>query len=541
MLLLAALLPLALAGFGSWIVFGKLIEAKSLEQMRTVVQSHGFTIESRLRENRRLLQLAAEMNSLQDMKHPDRLRSVFDKLNHSSDNGFIDLGIIDDSGSHLAYIGPYELQNRNYRDAEWFREALTTGQYISDVFMGFRNVPHCVIAIRMVEDGRPWILRATINSEQFDRLVAAVPLAEGSAAYILNRGGLYQTAPVSGAVLDRGPIENISYHSGVSEQRVRVHDADFIRVTTWINDGRWMLVVEQDVAAVQAPVNQAIADGALVVAFAILLLIGTAFIATWHLTNLIEKTGAERDELSQAFIRSAKLASIGELATGLAHEINNPLAIISAEQTNISDLLGDFQGREESRKEITESIERCKSQVQRCAGITRKMLQFGRRKEPKLEATNVGSRLLEIVGLLQRRAGVYNIEIIPHIEDNLPPAFVDPIELEQVLVNLINNAFDALPGGGKIKIHAYKKDNRVQLDVADNGTGIAPENLNHIFEPFFTTKEVGKGTGLGLSVCYGIVTSWGGRIGAESEPGKGTTISIILPVRTQDAASGDRK
>lgn len=539
-LLAAALLPLALSGFGSWIVFGQLIEQKSIEQMRTVVLSHARAIESNLSENLHLLQLMTESHNLREISRSDKLKILFDNLNRSSNGGFIDLGVIDADGNHLAYVGPYDLRDRNYRDADWFKEVISSGAYISDVFLGYRQIPHCIIAVKSVRDNRPWILRATINSEQFDRLVKSVPLAEGGSAYILNREGVYQTVPKDGDVLERGAVSDLTYHGGVREKKIKSGDTDLIRVTTWINKDRWLLVVEQDEAAIQAPVNQAIASGALVVAFAIFLLVIATFLATWHLTNRIKRVTAERDEMSQAFIRSAKLASIGELATGLAHEINNPLAIISAEQTNISDLLKEYDGNETSREEITESIERCKAQVQRCAGITRKMLQFGRQKDSRLESVELASRLTDIATLLQRRAKVHNIEIVPFIEENLPPVYVDPIELEQVLVNLINNSFAALPDGGKITLRAYLDDNVVHLEVVDDGTGIPAAELEHIFEPFFTTKEVGKGTGLGLSVCYGIIQSWGGRIKAESHPGQGTTMHISLPYRSTKEKNKDK-
>lgn len=533
-LLLAAFLPLVLSSFGSWIVFGRLIERKSVELMRTAVESHAHAIDAYLSENLHLLQITAEAYPLLEMSQSQRIQTLFNNLNASSDGTFIDLGIIDDRGNHLAYVGPYDLHHKNYREADWFKEVTLSGAYISDVFLGFRQVPHCVIAVKTSEAGRPIILRATINSEYFDRLVKTVSLSEGSTAYILNREGLYQTSPARGSVLDRAAISDLTYYTGLREQRATAGGERLVRVTTWINHNRWMLVVEQNLAAIRAPVNQAIAAGASVVVVAILLLVATTFLATRHLTRRIDKATAEREEMSRAFLRSAKLASIGELSTGLAHEINNPLAIISAEQTNIQDLFKELPCDDQSRHEILESIERCQSQVQRCASITRKMLQFGRKKDTNLELTDVGSRLLEISGFLQRRAAVHNIQIVHTIQDDLPQAFVDPIELEQVLVNLINNAFDALPNGGTVELKAFREDAQLHIEVRDTGTGISPADLDYIFEPFFTTKDVGKGTGLGLSVCYGIIESWGGVIKAQSDIGKGTTIHIFLPLQSRN-------
>jgi len=537
-LLVAALLPLALAGFGSWIVFGKLLEDRALEQMQTTVQSHGLAIDAYLSERVNLLRLLAESNPLRDISNQERLRELLSDLNRSTGGGFVDLGVIDTNGCHLAYVGPYDLLDRNYRETDWFDEVMTREVYISDVFLGFRQVPHCIIAVKTSEGSEQWILRATINSDQFDAIVGTAVLGEYSDAYIVNREGRYQTTPKEGAVLDSAPVPMVAFHRGVQNRRVSVNDTVKIEATSWINDNRWMLVVHQDLAAVQAPVDQAIAQGAHVVLIAVALLVATTFIATWHLTGRIDKANIEREEMSRAFIRSAKLASIGELATGLAHEINNPLAILSAEQTNISDLLSETVRDDQWREQALDSVERCQAQVRRCASITQKMLQFGRKRESTLELTDIAPRLKEITNLLQRRANVRNIEIALAVEENLPQVMIDPVELEQVLVNLINNSIDALPKGGYILVKARQEGDQVHLEVQDNGVGIAREELERIFEPFFTTKPTGEGTGLGLSVCYGIVHSWGGQIKADSEPGKGTAMHILLPLRRQNGVQG---
>jgi two-component system NtrC family sensor kinase len=530
-LFVAAMLPLILSGFGSWVVFGDMLEEKSYEQMRSLVRSHARAIEDHLTERLHLLQFTADSHAFGEISDIKQLQHTLSNLNRSSSQSFIDLGVIDANGDHTAYVGPYDLQDRNYSQEDWFKEVMISGRYISDVFLGFRQVPHCIIAIKADDEGGQWVLRATINSNQFDGLVRAEVLGKGSDAYILNSQAQYQTTPRAGTVLDYAPVPSISYHGGVHEQRVQTDGATKVLMTTWINENRWMLVVEQDLAAIQEPVDRAIADGAILVAIAMLLLVATTFIATWHLTNRIDKANAQREEMSQAFMRSAKLASIGELATGLAHEINNPLAIISAEQTNISDLLRDPEASQEEHKQTLESVDRIKSQVQRCASITRKMLQFGRNERSTLEPTDIIPRLTELVELLKRRATVRNVEITLKANETLPQVFVDPVELEQVLVNLINNSIDALPDGGEITIRAYPEKDDVHLEVVDNGVGMQAEESERIFEPFFTTKPVGKGTGLGLSVCYGIVQSWRGKIWVESERGQGTTMHVCLPLQ----------
>ncbi len=540
-LLFAALVPLLLVGFGSWVVFGDLLEQKSVELMRRSVEYHANSIDAYLANQRQLLQAVSENNGRARLADSVRLRAIFENLNRVSDRGFIDLGVIDHEGNHLAYVGPFDLMTRNYREADWFKEVLVRGQYVSDVFLGFRGIPHCIIAVRSTDEGRPWILRATINSAQFDHQVQEAFLADSSDVFIVNRSGLYQTTPRDGQLLDSSALTDVPVFPGVRSSRLEDGGRTSIRVMTWLNDNRWLLVVQQDLAHVQAPVTQAIVRGVYVVLVAVVILTLTTVLATWHLTRLIDRATAEREAISRAFVRSAKLASIGELTTGLAHEINNPLAIISAEQTNIADILADPGASPDDHQQAMASVKRCQAQVRRCAVITRKLLQFGRSTESRLEPITLAPALAEIVALMERQASLRNISIELHVDKKLPPVLADAIEIEQVVVNLINNAFDAMPNGGVISIRGDLDNDRVLLEVADSGTGIAPEHLDRVFEPFFTTKPVGKGTGLGLSVCYGIVRSWGAEIEVSSQVGAGTAVRLILAYQQSDNTGQSEK
>jgi len=529
-LLSASLVPLAALGIGSWIVFGRLLDREAVQLMKSVVQGHTQCIEDYLAERISLMRILAETQTLEQLTESYRLGQLLDALNKASGNSFIDLGVIDANGRHLAYAGPYNLLARNYHDAVWFGEVLAKDTYISDVFLGFRGVPHCIIAAKVMRKDAYWILRATINSEQFARMVQPGLLGPTGDVYIINRDGYYQTISKSGGLLEKANVEIID-HLGVRESRVVTPTRNVIRATTWVNNNRWLLVVEQDESAVQWPLQRAVFTGMIVILVAVFILVATTIAATGRLTRIIDQANAQREEIRRAFTRSAKLASIGEMATGIAHEINNPLAIISSEQTNISDLASTLTESMQNRREILDSVQRSQRQVQRCAGITRKMLQFGRKTETKIEPTDLSPRLNEIISLMSKQAQIKNVELIHDFEQNLPQVVVDSLELEQVVVNLINNGIDAMKNGGRIVIRAQRQERFVHLTVSDTGPGMSPEVQEKIFEPFFTTKPVGKGTGLGLSVCFGMVTGWGGRIECESSEGRGTTMHIYLPAQ----------
>ncbi len=535
-LLLVSLLPLGLVGIGSRIVFSDLLKEKTLELHRSIVQTHARSIDLYLAERLRALDLVAQSHELEVLSSQEVLKQLLHTINISYGMSFIDLGVINEDGEHLSYTGPYELHDKNYINEPWFQAVKSQGAYVSDVFLGFRLVPHCIIAVKRHQGAHWWILRATINSAEFEKLVQPGQIGKTGDTFIVNSEGLYQTPSKSGKVMEKSSITSPQMHAEVQHSRVSEHGASMLRATSWLNAGRWMLVVQQNEAEIQAPIRHAMLRGFLVILVAVGLVVGTTIFATWHLTGQIDQANAQREKLSRDLLRSAKLASLGEISSGLAHEINNPLAIMGAEHTNIADMVSELDSDAPTRDELLESIDRCKRQVERCGNITAKMLQFGRNTESRLQLTDISPKLLDIASLMQKQARVRNIDLLVNINSKnaIPKVLVDPSELDQVLVNLINNAFYAIKNEGQIEISTRLQAGEVLLTVSDNGAGIAPEDVDKIFQPFFTTKAQGEGTGLGLSVCYGIVRMWGGNIEAKSELGKGTVMTIRLPVPTQN-------
>lgn len=528
-LLLVSILPLSLLGFGSWFVFERIIKDKSLDLQRNITENHARFINNYFDERLDLMQFILENYSHNELIGHDNLLNIFNSLNKSHSNSFVDLGVISNEGEHLSYIGPYSLLDKNYKNADWFQDVLKRGSYISDVFLGYRQVPHCIIAVKGNKNSKTLILRATINSEQFDSIVASDYLGTTGEAFIINPEGVYQTNSRSGKLMERSSIRIPPKLVGVENEEIDNDGIRQIRTITRLNHEQWLLLVQQNKNEILAPLRMAMLNGSLVIGIAMILVIVATVLATRHLTKQIDLANEQRDEMYLAFMRSAKLASIGELATGLAHEINNPLAIISSERTNISDIVLQEENEIESIDEVHGSLECIKHQIKRCSSITQKMLQFGRKGDTELKATNLDPLLRGTVNLLQRQATVRNIKLSLNIEKKLPEVYVDPVEFEQVLVNIINNAFYAIKNQGVVHVEASPSNDQVRIIVSDSGCGISPENLKHIFEPFFTTKPVGQGTGLGLSVSYGLITSFGGTIDAISQIGKGTSFVIKLP------------
>jgi two-component system NtrC family sensor kinase len=236
--------------------------------------------------------------------------------------------------------------------------------------------------------------------------------------------------------------------------------------------------------------------------------------------------------MNEQVIEAGKLASIGELAAGIAHEINNPVAIMVEEAGWMEDLLAEEElGECKNIDEFKRALGQVKTQGVRCKEITYKLLSFARRTDPKMRDVQLNDLVEEIVGISEQRARYSNVKITKHLLPDLPMVSASPSEMQQVFLNLINNAIDAIgPGGGTIDVATRVDGGFAIVDVADSGQGIPKSILPRIFDPFFTTKPVGKGSGLGLSICYGIVKKMGGRITVNSAVGIGTTFHVHVPL-----------
>jgi signal transduction histidine kinase len=243
---------------------------------------------------------------------------------------------------------------------------------------------------------------------------------------------------------------------------------------------------------------------------------------------LIEKQAEEK--MNVQAIEAGKLASVGELASGIAHEINNPIAIMVEEAGWLSDLLSDEDlANPQNMEEFRRALNQIKAQGGRCKDITHKLLFFAKKTDSRVRQVQINEIIEETVSTSEQRAKESNVKIVTHLDQELPMVSASPSEMQQVFLNLINNAIDAIgTGGGSIEITSGFNGGYVSIDVADTGQGIPNELINRIFDPFFTTKPVGKGTGLGLSICYGIIKKMGGDITLNSSVGMGATFHVHL-------------
>jgi two-component system NtrC family sensor kinase len=314
----------------------------------------------------------------------------------------------------------------------------------------------------------------------------------------------------------------------------------------WLENPRWKLVVKQDYSEAFSDANLANRAALISLHISLLIIFVIAVISTRYMIKIIKNRDEEADWLNRQLVHAGKLASLGELSAGVAHEINNPLAIILTESQVMRDTIGEAPGMSDDViTELITSLSQMENQVHRCSLITQNLLKFSRRNKSQRETVNLNAFVEEVIRLMDGRAKGMGIQFVIDLDKDIPSFPSDPSLLQQVMINLINNAVDAHEGKpyGTISI-ATRTDSRrhgVEITVGDTGSGISPENLEKIFDPFFTTKAVGKGTGLGLSITYSTIKGVGGDISVQSTIGKGTRFNIFLPFSPPDNAHLDQE
>jgi len=519
------------------------LESSTIATIERIVEDHRHMIDSFLTNRKANLEFVLDSYPFEALSDPEELLKILHNLQKESST-FVDLGLFDQEGIHLNYQGPYKLVGKDYAEAPWFKEVLKKGHYISDIFLGLRRIPHFIIALTREEAGKTWIIRSTIDTYMFNDLVKKIRIGKTGEAYLLNAEGIFQTERRSGGnLMDKDPevMEKPLAHTGIKtfvEKDSRGNE--YLYATTWLKDKNWLLVVRQEKADAFRFFRSA---AYLIVLITILgggAIVGIAFLLTGRIVRRMERLDTEREALGGQLIRASRLAELGEMATGFAHEINNPLQIMKSEQALIDSIFSELKEKgdlqpSESLSELEDSMQQIDIQISRCGAITQSILKFGRQSEPVVEDIALQEYIPEITGMVEKKAAVHGIALTQEVSEDTPPVHGDRGQLQQVLLNLYNNAFDAIIArhgaqGGELVVGARaKEDGRVEIFVRDNGSGISLEDRTKIFSPFFTTKPVGKGTGLGLSVCYGIINKMGGIMEVDSEKGVGTTFNVILP------------
>ena len=532
-LLISFMLPLAALSAYFHFQFNFTLKETAKLNLMVISESQRNTVDLFLQE--RVVNIFSLFHSLEFSLAPSRrtMENYLRNLRRVSD-AFIDVGFLNAGGIQIGYAGPFpNLQNKDYTNEKWYLALMQQDRhyYISDIYLGFRNKPHFTIAVKQRIDGKLYVVRSTLDPDKFYMFLRTINRGKGVNSVLINNKGSYQVVdPDSGKLFGLSDLIP-SNPTGSGVQEIKKNGDTILAAYAWLKEVSWVLIVREPLSIAHAQMYQA----RRIIITGSVLIIAIIAMAIWFTTSkLINKAqdGAEKnEELQLQFLHASKLASVGELATGVAHEINNPLAIIMASNGVIRDMIDPEIDLDDSPENIRKELDTIDMAILRARGITRQLLDYGRKTAPQPVPCDLNQILDEVLGgFKEREFEIENIEIIRNYNSDLSKILVDPDQIRQVFLNLINNAGDAITGSGTITISTANDNKNIRVTVTDTGRGMTSDQIKKIFDPFYTNKEAGKGTGLGLSVSLSIVRSMDGSIDVQSMPDAGSSFTVVLPI-----------
>ena len=515
----ASFIPLILIGGGMYYYATSALKEKTLTTLRMQVINHRDAIDQFLAERTMDLQVLAASLGMDSLITPGVLKGVFLSLRSAEGRScFTDLGIIDDQGRHLAYVGPYDLISKNYKDAPWFKAVMESDVYISDVFSGFRKVPHFIIAVKQTGNEGAWIIRATIDTVYFDNIASQAPGKRSGDAFLINRSGIFQTTPrMGGQLMGQSEFTGLEPFKGVKLEERQGQ----IYATAWLKSVPWLSVAKIDQDEIFDSLRRVRNTGIFVFVLGAILILLTILLITNQLVSSLETKRRNIRFLDQQLRRTSYMASSMELSYGFFSEIKDNLANIDVATTWIHDLT--------RVDEIEKSLDQIKSEVLRSRKSIDKFLRFIRPGHPVITEVNINEILDDLLEFLSSELHLKNIKVKRDYQDQLPGIRSDQSKLRQVFQNIVLNAVSAVEKDGEISLTTSADKNGVTVTVVDNGPGIPEENIDKIFDPLFTTKP--EGSGLGLAICLNILQRLGGGISVRSEEERGASFIIKLPFK----------
>lgn len=527
----AAIIPVFFLAAIDYRVTLSSFESENIMRTSRLVSNTRRTVSFFILERQYALEFLVRDNPLETIGNKPRLDAILKNLKESF-GGFTDLEVIDFNGNQITYSGPYGVTGVNYIEQNWFKEVLAHGNYVSDIFMGFRMNPHMLVAVKQeAENHNGYILRATLEASQFHEELQHIESGSIGEMFIINHDGVLQTPSERfGSIFGQMALEVPKYSESTRVTETAGPDGEALLVGyAYLENTPFILMAVRDKASLMSAWQEARQKIILYLVGSIAIILIVVLVVSTYLVSKIHTADQSRVAALHKVEYINKMASLGRLSAGVAHEINNPLAIINEKTGLMKDLLGQI---EESplRIRMMTLVEAVLQSVNRCSRITRRLLNFARQSDVAFNIIDIGEVINNVTGFLQKDAENRNIQIEIDIAPDIPLIRSDRGKLEQIFLNLMNNAFAALADGGHLNIKVRKLPGKtIRILVIDDGCGIPAEDLPRVFEPFFSTRTRQGGTGLGLSITKGLAEEIGGTIGVESKTGEGTRFSITLP------------
>jgi two-component system NtrC family sensor kinase len=528
---LIGLIPMLLiAGLG-YFQYRDLLQRNELDQLQWNMEGAQKTLESFVHELQAVVNFVAHDDRYIELLDQKNLQILFDRIKKQYPY-FVSLGVIDSHGIQQTYVGPYNLQGEDYSQEKWFADVLTKKVVISDVVMGFSQAPHFAIKVikKIPGTNEHWVLRATIHPETLSNFIATIHTKASDDIFIVSHNGILQTPSLFyGNLLHSFQLNEQPTTKGQIRQMIDNYDKHILQASVLLKNTSWILVLTKEGYIHGSQWSSFRRKLFFIFAGCSIMGLLIAIKLSKILTDRIRESDEKRHALTAEAEHTHKLASIGRLAAGVAHEINNPLAIIDQKAGLIQDIL-EFGSDFDNKDKVLHSLLGIHNGVNRCKVITHRLLGFARRMDFCEEQVQINEVLKEVLPFLEKEAMYNHIKFNLNLQENLPVLFSDHGQLQQIFLNIINNAIDAIGHDGEITITSQVEGDSVVVGIQDNGPGIPEKILQQIFEPFFTTKETGKGTGLGLSITYGLVKKLGGTIRATSTLGEGAFFEVRFPL-----------
>jgi two-component system NtrC family sensor kinase len=532
MAIMVAVVPLLCLGTLLFVYYDSAYREKTRALLGEQVLRNAQSIDAFLDEKMANLRQQAALGNPEELSDPALLRDRLLGLQNSYQGVFTGLELIDAEGRTISRAGSGAAVADHSGEA-WFEQAINSPQHVS----GFGSRPANVfLSVRVTSPQGLWLLRARLDPRLAEDKSRAFHPGGRGGAFILDRDGNApaeageRTVPQATQRLLAGQV----FPEG---RPVVVEAVDASGELQWyacapLRFAGGVLVFHQPRTELLQTLNKA---RMLALAIALLGCIGivaTALAMARRTEARLRKADFLQQQMQRQVVEAGKLAAIGELAAGIAHEINNPLAIMMENAGWIQDLLtSDDPDSEENKAEIISSLQTIATQGHRCREITHKLLGFARKTDTTSRVVQVNLMLEDIAGFARQKARYRGVEITLALDPEVGEVEGSPTEVQQIILNLVNNAIDATEKDkGQVLLRSMREKDGVVIEVADNGQGIPPDILPRIFEPFFTTKPAGQGTGLGLAICRDILARMNGSINVDSAPGRGATFRVRLPL-----------
>jgi two-component system, NtrC family, sensor kinase len=535
-IVIVAVVPLVVMAAFSRHFFTGSYKQKVLEHLTALVCTQQQKIGEFVTERLDALRLIGLTTTFEQLGDETTLHDRLATLQQIFGKSLVGLTLYNSEGDRISSVGSAEMELNKQLGTDTLAKVLESGSYVGGTYNGTANMQHFILGVNVKPSAEKGILVATVVSEALSVLLADPKSGQASKAFVVDRKGTIVASGTSGGPLARSQCSEMQYPDTSRANDVIVAETghgDALCIRMNLKNSDWVLEFAANTEEAYGAFSQPRLLALSTLLLGIAGIVAVAFLISIRFSKYVARVDQEKQLINEQVVHAGKLAALGEMASGMAHEINNPVGIMVQEAQWIEALVQRGEkSLADNIDEIKTSLSEIKSHGTRCRDIIIKLINFTRRDEPVVQALQLNELIREIMGLCQQRALLMNIELRLNLEPELPTVGVAPSEVQQVLVNLVNNSLDAMEqSGGAIEVRTSARARYAVVDVEDTGPGIPVGNLSRVFEPFFSTKPEGKGTGLGLSICYTMMKKMKGDITVTSEEGKGTTFHLFFPLQ----------